>query len=398
MKNLKPRTKVLFATAMAIFTLFSAMCASFAWFTVKNPTTGIETFTGDMNIDIDRLSAYRYVYPYYEGSNTFIDYQSEKAQVREFIIKDSQNNPFVRPDTSLREEDTKNGQYYLVGDKAFLGAKGNEYDIKTGLVLVNDGDHYVAKNVSLSKGAHFAITKNNRDFFRFQTTETDTQSIVSNDNTFFEVREPGIYDIGIDAIQQRAFVRKKTREDEAILGMTIFDPTYATFMNQEGAKAVYHQNTCLIYDVRIKVRNDTHDIGLTLTAHKNGTSLFRSPNQLNLSDFVTYRVKEENLEEQDQNDIYLKFHPTLQDENTYNTGSDSLFFQDGSSSISLLEEKIQSMEKETVRRYLIAIDYSPSTISYFFEKDRLGQEFELIRDFSFRFTSTQTIQKGEKTQ
>ena len=90
MKKISSRLKIVLATACAVFSLFSTMFASYAWFMVRNPSVRIDTITGDMSISLKRVSVYRYVYPFYSGSNTLIDYQSPKAGVREYVLKDEE--------------------------------------------------------------------------------------------------------------------------------------------------------------------------------------------------------------------------------------------------------------------------------------------------------------------
>lgn len=396
MKRLSSRGKLILATTLAIFTLLSTMCASFAWFTIKNPNIRFETVTGDMNIEIESLSAYRYVYPYYEGSNTFIDYQSDKAEVRKYIIKDNQKKPFIEPDTSSREANTLNGQYYLVGDTTFIQSEGKEeYDIQTGLVLTNSGNDFLIEEATLSKGATFAITKNNKDFLRFDFVEKEETNIETIENTYFRVNTPGIYRIKMDERNKTISIHKNTRDDDAILGMTIFDPTYATFMNQKGAKAIYYQNTCLVYDVKIKVKNETHDITLSLSARRKEKPLIQTENRLPLSNYISYRTMKK-PSDLNSKEIYNLFHPDGIDQDTYNTGTDSLLFPENENTITLSEQPdYQSDQKETYLNYLIAIDYSPSKIGFFFEKERLGQEYELYRDFGFYFTVRQNTE-GKK--
>lgn len=391
MKRLSSKGKLILSTTLAIFTLFSTMCASFAWFTIKNPNVRFETVAGDMNIEIESLSAYRYVYPYYEGSNTFIDYQSDKAEVKKYIIKDNQEQTFTRPDTSKREEDTKNEHYYLVGDTTFIQSEGKEeYDIQTGIVFTNSGNARLIEEVTLSKGATFAITKNNKDFFSFTSVKTEEKNITTMiDNTFFRVNKPGIYKIIMDETNKTISIQRKPRDDDAILGMTLFDPTYAIIRNQEGAEAIYHQNTCLVYDVGIKATNETHDITLSLSARRKETPLFQPKNSLPLSHYVSYRVREKTNPTMTSASIYHLFHQDGINGKIYNKGEDSILFPENENIITLFEQNYQNNQKETYLHYLIAIDYSPSKIGYFFEKERLGQEYELYRDFGFYFTVKQ---------
>lgn len=395
MKRFGPKHKIIAATMFAIFSLFSTMCACFAWFTINNPSIKFETVSGDMSISVKKVSAYRYVYPYYTGSNSFIDYQAE-ASIKEYIILNDSNESFQTPDTSAVTEDTNNNSYYIVGDKTFIGTdKFEEYQTSSGIIFATKGDSLVADGVPLSKGAHLAITKNNKDFFQFKNiTSNNNENISTKENKFITINRAGIYDFEMN--KNSLTLNRRQREDDAILEMTIFDPTYALLQGQGDSKAVaiYNQNTCLIYDILIDVKNDTHDFELTLDAKRNLIS-----GKENLSNYVTLRTKEETEDIRTGDEIYNLFHdPNLTEEEKkiYNTGDDVKVFNANEDKSTLFQKEYSSTAKQTSVHLYIAIDYDPNRIGYFFNQDKLGREYELMRDFGFYFTSKQKTGKESK--
>lgn len=393
MKKMSSRMKIALATACAVFSLFSTMFASYAWFMVRNPSVSIATISGDMSISLERISAYRYVYPYYPGSNTFIDYQSENAGVREYVLKDDgTKTDFVEP--VLKDEENVSKNFYIVGDSTFLGTDTlPQYQTSSGIILSSDG---IANGVVLSKGSHIAIRKENQ-FVSFNQVELPegVVSCLEGSSTFFEATEPGIYDFQVVSSDSSLTlkIKKVQRDDDAIVGMTLFDPTLAKFNNQDPATAIYNQNTCLIFDVSLLVKSEGHDFTLKLDTIRSERNLLNKTT-LPLSDYVGFRVEKV---DKDANDIFHRFHPDNLDteyQKNYNSGSSS--FEKGSTSMNLFEQSHYSTREETSVRLCIAVDYKPNLMEYFFQSENLGREFSLYRDFSFYFSSEQVIAKKSR--
>ena len=60
---------------------------------------------------------------------------------------------------------------------------------------------------------------------------------------------------------------------------------------------------------------------------------------------------------------------------------------------------VDNYETNTKKRILIAIDFNPERIEYFFESNRLGREYSLLRDYTFYFNCRQHLaEEGEKTE
>ena len=67
------------ATAVSIATL--------SWFNMDVRKSKIEMVSGDLGVEINKVTAYKYVYPYYKNSTEFIDYDAE-GTVKKFILED----------------------------------------------------------------------------------------------------------------------------------------------------------------------------------------------------------------------------------------------------------------------------------------------------------------------
>lgn len=67
------------ATAISVATL--------AWFNMDNRKSKIDMVSGDLDVEIKTVTAYKYIYPYYTNSTEFIDYDSEGI-VKKFVLED----------------------------------------------------------------------------------------------------------------------------------------------------------------------------------------------------------------------------------------------------------------------------------------------------------------------
>ncbi len=132
-KKQKNRKKIILSTIRTVFTLLSCGRATFAWFTVFRPKADVGTVSGNLEyITIDRVSAYRYVYPFYEGSNVFIDYDknpdgSDKGELKEFILQNEEERTVP---SSINIDYKSNAPYCIVGDSVFNGGGGGRTSLR----------------------------------------------------------------------------------------------------------------------------------------------------------------------------------------------------------------------------------------------------------------------------
>ncbi len=460
MKQKKDK-KMILATGFTIFALLSTMCATFAWFLIPKPNLSLDTVSGDMSISLERLSAYRYVYPFYKDSNSYIDYSEDangkdKGKLKEFVIKNKDEiEPLDTAPTINTEGSFTKTALYLVGDKTYLGdSSQQEFALSSGVIFSSstDGLVFTMNSINLSIGSHITVARNDGTIVPFtNVTKTNLEEgDFEYSNSHFTCKKAGIYDFKIKKSSDAAGatynleITYQSRDDEAILGMTLFDPTYAllkgTTNDLKGrSTAIYEQNTCLIYDIEIKVKNQTRNFSLSLDVKRNALSDENGKNkenEYNLSKYVTYRFKEyeegdeistlftstfHNYTKSDATAIYnypdnittsdssnsdstsstttstTQEEQTVDESDTLSTKIETLVFKDNSDTkLSLFKDKKPDSYDSEYRsfHFYIAIDYSPVAIEYFFKENQLNKEYNLIRDYTFYFSSIQQISDG----
>ncbi len=430
------RKNLIIATCMSIFTLVATMCATFAWFMIPKPNASLDTISGDMSITVDKLSAYRYVYPYYKDSNSYIDYsidpttKKDKGQLKQFVITDTTEiNPLETAPTIPEDESFTKTALYLVGDHTYLGENtSTEFSLSSGLIFSSSTDAltFTIEDVTLSVGSHFTVARNDSTIVSF-TGFADTDDIVYSNN-HFTCRKAGLYDVRITKSSADAdatysiSITKNSRDDESIFGMTLFDPTYALLNGTQNdvkgrADAIYDQNTCLIYDVEISVKNQTRDFTLSLDVKRQELQSEDgkiTDTSYDLSRYVTYRYKKHETGDtvsalfsstfhaKKDNEIYNKpdsytENTSSNDDSTTTSDMKVLTFDNRTdTSISLFSnEGPESHDSETTKfHFYIAVDYSPVAVSHFFEESQLSKTYDLIRDYTFYFSSTQVVNEA----
>ena len=61
--------------------------ATLAWFNMDSRKSKIDMVSGDLDVEIKTVNAYKYIYPYYTNSTEFIDYDGEGV-VKKFVLED----------------------------------------------------------------------------------------------------------------------------------------------------------------------------------------------------------------------------------------------------------------------------------------------------------------------
>ncbi len=411
MKKISSRTRTVILTSLTIFALFSTMMASFAWFLVVNPNSKLDTVSGDMSISFSKVSAVRYVYPFYASSNSFIDY-SKEGTVKEYVLSES-NPAFITDAISVANTPTNetNKRYYLVGNKVFAGlSQGVDFDFSNAYILSasTDGSTFTAKDVTLSAGSQFVIVDQKGDIQELSSNTLPASGIdYDSGNHSYKVKTAMMVNFELskstdsNSTETMTFkITQETRDDSAILGMTLFDPTLAKLNGQASEakypEAIYDQNTCLVYKIDLEVKSQTRDFILNCDvkrkeiADENGQ--INTKDQYDLSHYLTYRVSESLGQEKNS---FLYFHPSnLEEKSSYNNDSDSnpvySFSQKEETSLSIYTKNFSSTENTTTQTLYIAVDYNPLKISHFFTEENLGKErIDMIRDFTFYFSCKQ---------
>lgn len=389
MKKFSKKGRVILLTSLTIFVLFTTCIASFAWFMTVSPTTPLETISGSMDISIKKVSAYRYVYPYFNSSDTYIDY-TQNGNVKEVVMKDSQIKEMGNlPSQASKPKNDKN--YYLIGNSTFLGDGTKEYSLDTGLTFFSKLDNsYQISDVIISAGSIFGVSNGNGNILlKNEGNVTGMEEFTFKDG-FLQAKTAGRYSLTLtfdDGGSAKLKIEKTKRTDDAILSMTLFDPTYAKLYSSNVATAIKDQNTLLVYDVTLDVKNEDHDFLLSCDV-KRSTSVLEYP----ISNYLSYQIEKANGSLKFSNDIYKHFHDKESNDGSLKT------FDESTSSLNILFEEIESTSQTTSCHYYIAIDYVANKLNEFMKESNLGRSFDLKRDYTFYFSSSQIIhEKGSQS-
>ena len=176
----------------------AATMTTLAWFNLTAKESKIKMVTGDLNVEIRKVSAYKYVYPYYKNSTEYIDYDSEGV-VKKYILEDhvltydetnvddiriTSDNATVALGEKVRRSFTTNinnasslnvcvpstvapaiyspeFRYYLIGDGLFCGVD-ESWSITNSFAFglrenISNERHAVLDNVVVSAGSSFAL-------------------------------------------------------------------------------------------------------------------------------------------------------------------------------------------------------------------------------------------------
>lgn len=413
MKKSQGKIKTILLSAMTIFALFSTMSAVFAWFVVVNPSTKIDTVTGDMSISLNKLSAIKYVYPFYPGSNDFIDY-SKEGKLKTYVLNDSNvsTSSFDSESIPSITKDVTNppNACYLVGDSVFLGTNETPYSLSSGIILNSsaDANTFSVKSVSLSVNSKFLLTDKEGNTFKFSNVTCSEDAFLNKEKTFFLAKKAGFYDFTITKQQTSSYdltINSQSRDDASILGMTLFDPTYAKLYGMKEEEAIYKQNTCLVYDVEISVKNEMRDFLLNLQVKREALDNedgHINENQYYLSKYLSFKAAmASEINNPPIKSIYDFFHSRKESSGsfTYNFGEQKFVTNDQTSlDLDILpKEIISSTSANTSVHLYLAVDYDPENMRYFFDESRLGNSYDLIRDFTFYFSTVQSVATKENT-
>ena len=281
---LDTRKSVIAMTLMTIGNVFALSAATFAWFYISTANKAkIETFAGDLGVSIDKITAYKYVYPYHRNSNEFVDYEST-GTVKSYIVEDSSitlegtlsnsvtialgatnsqpyatlaNDANIGP-TKIHYETSQDFTYYLLGNSIFNGDASNPWstlnsktfarreapevgvNVSVGNVLVSAGSEFVlfdASTVSNGNCIYFtydSITPETNKVSRFQLLESNRIKCLKS----------GIYqfDYRVDSSDNQFLdITLVSRGDNAIFGTNLIDPTKIT-IDYAGANYSTYEN------------------------------------------------------------------------------------------------------------------------------------------------------------
>ena len=94
---------------LAVGNVVAITVTTIAWFALDTKQSNIRMVSGDLGVEIQKVTAYKYVYPYYKNSTEFIDYDSV-GTVKKYILEDH----------TITYSDTKVDQINITSDDATI--------------------------------------------------------------------------------------------------------------------------------------------------------------------------------------------------------------------------------------------------------------------------------------
>ena len=308
---------VLMTTTMA--SLFGLAAGSFAWFLEASKESTISAVMGDMDVQIDKVTAYKYIYPYIAGSAEFIDYEADPT-LKGYVVQDSSveftgaasstttitlgSNATVTPGQSdpygprnVHWSSDLDFRYYIVGDAAFTAVDNDPWSTQTGIYFAQEQNlvgttKAISSSVVISAGAKFTfLDKNNRgegstaSYFTYASVSANSPFEIVDSGVYLRCLKSGIYDIEWG---ESGITIKKSRSDEALIGNNMFDPTNVILEYEASSpklpqlsdyipQGIYDQNTMVIFDVELTYTNIANPIDAGLKIRRGSNS---SINQL----------------------------------------------------------------------------------------------------------------------
>ena len=262
--------KVLIFASLAFVNVVAVSSVSLAWFITMTSETRMAAFSGDLDVDIEKITAYKYVYPFYGKSVDIVDYSSQPT-LKGYVLEDKDEAIGEKGTAKITEivfDSLGTGgsyvtstasdvgprkvhrtaeldfNYYIIGDDVFTGVPDNPWFTGTGAYLAADEDStYSVRNVSISRGAKFSIFSkdncgngNSYNYFTYASVSGSSgdlprfsirkESDESSEYTVICCLTSGVYDITYSS-EKITFtaVRSGPNLDDAAIGNNILDPT-----------------------------------------------------------------------------------------------------------------------------------------------------------------------------
>lgn len=318
---------VLMTTTMA--SLFALAVGSFAWFLEVGSRSNISAVAGDMDVEIDKVTAYKYIYPYIAKSAEFIDYKADPT-LKGYVVQDSSvtfdagtisSTTTISLGTPVTVTPAQGAQpgarnitcpaapdfrYYLVGDATFNAVSGNPWSTQNGAFFAQDQNvvgNVTAKtfNVVISEGSKFTLfDKNNRGsgttctYLSYGEVKGYISGVEQGDAPFevidngaaIRCLKSGIYDVEYSA---SSISISKSRQDDALIGNNMVDPTNIILEYEASnpkpprlrdyvSTGILNQNTMVIFDIELIYTNKANPIDAGLKILRGSSS---SISQLN---------------------------------------------------------------------------------------------------------------------
>lgn len=362
--------------ALALGSVFALSSATIAWFgIVTNAGATVATFSGDLDVTIRKVSAYKYVYPYHNNSVEFVDYDGV-GKVKSYVVEDSsietpsnlankvsfalgkrESQPYATSGSDasigpakIHYENSRNFKYYLVGNSTFTGESTNEWSSLSAFAFARKDapvidEPVVLENVVVSIGAEFilfdssSIDETNCDYFTYNsptTTPSGNSRFTVVDSNRLKCLKSGIYkfEYRIDSSDNYYLdITLTSRSDNAIIGSNLVDPTKITIDYRGSATATYatindylpyaiqDQKTMVVLDAELSYQNKNPiDASLTITRNaQNAHSIYAFSGKYNTTNNYTYRgyVSDSQRNPLNASDFYAYYVVLAKEANAY---------------------------------------------------------------------------------
>lgn len=300
----KKGRKVAALTIFTLFNIFSVAAASIAWFTMTTKGSKVSTVSGDLNVEIKKVVAYKYVYPFYDHSTEFIDYGSD-GTIKGYTVEDAEITDTVSvrnatftigttsgtkaatsedaSQTSVYHDDDQGWRYYLVGNSTFNGVEENEWCTSTAVPFNAkyeiDRDVVEIANIMVSVGSEFilfdayTINGSSCSYLTYGDVEESGAPFKSLSGNRLKCLRAGLYTfryMKVEGVTKLTIQQQARGEDyDSVIGNNILDPTkvyvdwsdgsvnHETFPSASSwmANGVFAQNTTVILDVTLGYKN-----------------------------------------------------------------------------------------------------------------------------------------------
>ena len=182
--------------ALVFGNLISIFAISIAWFGAASSTrdSEVQMVTGDLNVKVNKVTAYKYMYPFYKNSTSYVDYDAT-GSINSYVIENNGHDDDLNmdyPDITATASETTitlgsqaNGhistdgtgvlsetlihypryddfRYYVVGDSVFCGDANLAWSTNGSVPFNEKADPtnqnpVVVSNVLISAGSKFII-------------------------------------------------------------------------------------------------------------------------------------------------------------------------------------------------------------------------------------------------
>ena len=371
-------------TTIAVLTItlgnaFALCAGTFAWFCVSaNSSSTIDAFSGDLGVVIEKVTAYKYVFPYHKNSTEFINYDGQGA-VKSYVVEDSSvditgnlsdtvtialgtnaNQPYATSAsdasisaTKLHYDHSQEFKYYILGDEVFNGISNNPWSTATAICFarreapVVDGPVTV-ENIVVSSGAEFILFDANSvvsnevtcDYFTYTSITPESNKTARFellDSNRIKCLKSGIYNFSfrVDNYGHKYLdINLANRNDNAIIGTNSIDPTKITIDYRGSVNtslyptiqsylpdAIQEQNTMVVLDVKLNYQNKNPvDVGLQVKREaQNAQSIYGFSGKYETTNSYTYQgyIDSSHRNPFNASDFYAYYFEFAKDENAY---------------------------------------------------------------------------------